>query len=60
MDGLGGPFIEGVTGDYHSVVGISLPLLRSMASELGVFWPDLWDAPRPEFHSSTTLVIPVL
>ena len=47
VDGLGGPFIEGVTGDYHSVVGISLPLLRSMASELGVFWPDLWDAPRP-------------
>ena len=47
VDGLGGPFIEGVTGDYHSVVGISLPLLRAMASELGVFWPDLWDAPRP-------------
>ena len=47
VDGLGGPFIEGVTGDYHSVVGISLPLLRSMAIELGVFWPDLWDAPRP-------------
>ena len=46
VDGLGGPFIEGVTGDYHSVVGISLPLLRSMATELGVFWPDLWDAPR--------------
>ena len=47
VDGLGGPFIEGVTGDYHSVVGISLPLLRAMAGELGVFWPDLWDAPRP-------------
>ena len=47
VDGLGGPFIEGVTGDYHSVVGISLPLLRSMATELGVFWPHLWDAPRP-------------
>ena len=47
VDGLGGPFIEGVTGDYHSVVGISLPLLRAMASELGVFWPDLWDTPRP-------------
>lgn len=46
VDGLGGPFIEGVTGDYHSVVGISLPLLRAMATELGVFWPDLWDAPR--------------
>ena len=47
VDGLGGPFIDGVTGDYHSVVGISLPLLRAMATELGVFWPDLWDAPRP-------------
>ena len=47
VDGLGGPFIEGVTGDHHSVVGISLPLLRAMATELGVFWPDLWDAPRP-------------
>ena len=47
VDGLGGSFIEGVTGDYHSVVGISLPLLRAMATELGVFWPDLWDAPRP-------------
>ena len=47
VDGLGGPFIEGVIGDYHSVVGISLPLLRAMATELGVFWPDLWDAPRP-------------
>lgn len=47
VDGLGGPFIDGVIGDYHSVVGISLPLLRAMATELGVFWPDLWDAPRP-------------
>lgn len=47
VDGLGGPFIDGVTGDYHSVVGISLPLLRSMATEMGVFWPDLWDTPRP-------------
>ena len=47
VDGLGGPFIEGVTGDYHSVMGISLPMLRAMATELGVFWPDLWDAPRP-------------
>ncbi len=46
VDGLGGPFIDGVTGDYHSVVGISLPLLRSMACELGVFWPNLWDTPR--------------
>ena len=43
VDGLGGPFITGVTGDYHSVVGISLPLVRAMAAGLGVFWPDLWE-----------------
>lgn len=43
IDGLGGPFIEGVTGDPHSVVGISLPLLRQIAKDLGVFWPSLWN-----------------
>ncbi|MDO5729269.1 MAG: Maf family protein [Actinomycetaceae bacterium] len=43
IDGLGGPFIAGVTGDPHSVVGISLPLVRSIATELGVFWPSLWN-----------------
>ncbi|MDO5719471.1 MAG: Maf family protein [Actinomycetaceae bacterium] len=43
IDGLGGPFIAGVTGDPHSVVGISLPLLRSIVTELGVFWPSLWN-----------------
>lgn len=43
IDGLGGPFIAGVTGDPHSVVGISLPLVRSIAGELGVFWPSLWN-----------------
>ncbi len=46
IDGLGGPFIRGVTGDPHSVVGISLPLVRRLARDLGVFWPDLWDRPR--------------
>lgn len=43
IDSLGGPFINGVTGDHHSVVGISLPLTRTLAQTLGVFWPDLWD-----------------
>lgn len=46
IDSLGGPFITGVTGDHHSVVGISLPLTRQLGSELGVFWPDLWDHRR--------------
>lgn len=43
VDGLGGPFIEAIEGDYHSVVGISLPLLRKMTLKMNIFWPDLWD-----------------
>jgi septum formation protein len=42
IDGLGGAFVTGIEGDPHSVVGISLPLLRTMLSELGVAWTDLW------------------
>jgi nucleoside triphosphate pyrophosphatase len=42
LDGRSGAFIEGVEGDPHNVVGISLPLLRRMLGELGVAWPDLW------------------
>lgn len=45
IDGLGGPFIRGVKGDPHSVVGISLPLLRDLATKLGVAWPTLWNQP---------------
>lgn len=45
IDGFGGAFLRGVTGDPHSVVGISLPLLREIANELGVFWPSLWKKP---------------
>ncbi|WP_159813334.1 Maf family protein [Actinomyces sp. zg328] len=42
IDGLGGAFIEGIEGDPHGVVGISLPLLRGLLAELGVTWTDLW------------------
>jgi len=42
IDGLGGAFVTGVEGDPHNVVGISLPLLHDMLSELGVQWTDLW------------------
>lgn len=48
IDGLGGAFIDGVTGDPHSVVGISLPLLRELCAELGVSWPQLWTRPATE------------
>ena len=42
VDGLGGPFVRRVEGDYHGVVGISLPLLRELLGELGVQVTDLW------------------
>ncbi len=42
IDGLGGAFITGIQGDHHNVVGISLPLLRTLVADLGISWPDLW------------------
>ncbi|WP_103063855.1 Maf family protein [Actinomyces qiguomingii] len=42
IDGLGGAFIDGVEGDPHGVVGISLPLVRRLLADLGVIWTDLW------------------
>lgn len=42
VDGLGGAFVEGIEGDHHGVVGISLPLLRVLLLDLGVRWTDLW------------------
>jgi septum formation protein len=45
IDGLGAAFITGIEGDPHNVVGISLPLLRTMLADLGISWPSLWAAP---------------
>ncbi|HYP45127.1 MAG TPA: Maf family protein [Propionibacteriaceae bacterium] len=42
IDGLGGPFVTRIEGDHSNVVGISLPLLRTLLAELGVAWVDLW------------------
>jgi len=46
IDGLGGPFITGLEGDHHGVVGVSLPLLRTLLAAVGVGITDLW-APPP-------------
>ncbi len=27
-----------------AVIGLSLPLVRRLAADLGIFWPDLWTA----------------
>jgi septum formation protein len=47
VDGLGGAFITGIEGDHHNVVGISLPLLRSLLAGLGIEWPSLWSGDSP-------------
>ncbi|MFF0269286.1 Maf family nucleotide pyrophosphatase [Kribbella sp. NPDC004536] len=47
VDGLGGPFVTAIEGDYHNVVGLSLPLLRRMLAEVGISWPALWNSQKP-------------
>lgn len=42
LDGLGGWFVDGVDGDPSSVIGISLPLTRTLLHEVGVSVVDLW------------------
>lgn len=42
IDGLGGAFVVGVDGDPHTVVGLSLPLLRTLLADMGVAWTGLW------------------
>jgi len=46
IDGLGGAYVRSVDGDPHTVVGISLPLLRDLFARLGVPWHALW-TPTP-------------
>lgn len=45
IDGLGGAFVTGIEGDPHNVVGLSVPLLRTLVGDLGIAWTDLWNRP---------------
>ncbi|GAB3851055.1 hypothetical protein GCM10029963_38220 [Micromonospora andamanensis] len=47
IDGLGGPFVERIEGDPGTVVGLSLPLLRSLLAELDLRITDLWTKVAP-------------
>ena len=42
IDSLGGGFIRRIEGDYHTVVGLSLNLLREMMAELAYQYTDFW------------------
>ncbi len=43
LDGVSAPFIDGVDGDPGAVIGISLPLFRSLLRDVGVAVVDLWN-----------------
>ena len=43
LDGLGGWFVDGVTGDPSAVIGIGLPLTRSLFERAGLSIAELWD-----------------
>ena len=42
IDGLGGAFVERISGDYHTVVGLSLVELRKLVIALGHDYQSLW------------------
>jgi nucleoside triphosphate pyrophosphatase len=42
IEGYGAAFVTAIEGDHSNVLGVSVPLLRTMTAELGVAWTDLW------------------
>jgi septum formation protein len=44
LDGLGGWFVDGVTGDPSAVIGIGLPLIRALFERAGLSIAELWAA----------------
>ncbi|MFI1098819.1 nucleoside triphosphate pyrophosphatase [Streptomyces sp. TLI_146] len=44
LDGRSAPFVNGIDGDPGNVIGLSLPLLRTLLAELGIGITELWVA----------------
>jgi septum formation protein len=42
LDGYCAPFVDGIDGDHGTVLGLSLPLLRTLLAELGTDITRLW------------------
>lgn len=42
LEGYAAGFISGIEGDHHNVVGVSLPLVRTLVRDLGHSWTSLW------------------
>ena len=51
LEGFGGAFIDSIEGDPHGIIGLSLPLARRLAAQLGVEWTDLWNVTRSDLAS---------
>lgn len=47
IDAKGAGFIESISGDPYTVVGLSVAALRRLVHELGLNYTDLWDAGAP-------------
>ncbi|MBN2621806.1 MAG: septum formation inhibitor Maf [Acidimicrobiales bacterium] len=45
LDGYCAPFVDGIDGDHGTVLGLSLPVLRTLLAELGVDITSLWVVP---------------
>ncbi len=47
LDGLGGWFVDRIEGDPSSVIGIGLPLVRRLLTEVGTSVAELWSPVSP-------------
>jgi septum formation protein len=45
LEGKGGALVEKIDGCYSNVIGLSLPLLRQMFTEIGVEITEFWNSP---------------
>lgn len=43
IDSRGAAYIESIEGDPTTVVGLSIPLLRTLTRDLAIEWHDLWN-----------------
>ncbi len=44
LEGFGAAWIDSIDGNYGSITGLSIPVLRRLLRELGVEIVDLWAA----------------
>ncbi|HEY4411061.1 MAG TPA: Maf family protein [Acidimicrobiia bacterium] len=42
LDGRSAPFVDRIIGDHGNVIGLSLPLFRSLLADIGLTVMDLW------------------